>query len=53
LIWQDNIKADFLERRLGDVGSLEISQDQVQWLAFVNPSPLPPPLKTENITELY
>lgn len=36
LLWQDNIKAGLLERRLSYVGSLEISQDQVQWLGFVN-----------------
>jgi hypothetical protein len=41
LIWQDNIKANLLEGRLG-----EMSQDQVQWLVFVNP-PFFHPLKQE------
>jgi hypothetical protein len=34
--WEDNIKMGFRERRINGANWIQLAQDKVQWLAFVN-----------------
>jgi hypothetical protein len=36
-MWEDNIKLDFREIGIDGVNWIQLSQDRVQWWAFVNP----------------